>query len=155
MKRFAILLFLLPLATYASEENYFPTTEEVYQNCKEAIVLGENGKWKEFQRTLCASLINGLIHGRSLSTQTFDFLVGDDLEIRKKFKAQLIHSFCFLDQNAHKLHPDLVLAKEFVADIEQNRGDALGNGYMTANGYAILALNLANHDCTHPKSKTE
>ena len=155
MKRFAILLYLLPLATYAAEENYFPTTEEVYQNCKEAIVLGESGKWKEFQKTLCVSLIDGLIYGRRLSTQTFDFSVGDDLEIREKFKAQLIHSFCFLDQNAYKLHPDLVLAKEFVADIEQVRGSTSSNGYMTADGYAILALNLANRDCTNSKSKAE
>jgi hypothetical protein len=104
---YTIAFVLLPISSYAEDKNhqFHPTVQEVYDDCKAALVFADEDKIEDFLATKCAARIDGLISGITFQLLSNAAAMTDDMddydEHEKKFIAKLGNEhkkrFCTLE----------------------------------------------------------
>jgi hypothetical protein len=121
MKRFIALLTLIvpTIALGANRFDYYPTTREIYENCKDAVELAEAGDIQGFYKSSCAIRIEGISSGiRYAIFESLPYATdAQDPNAQPKLPSSYVQRFCFL-KKFDKNYPELDLAKRFVQSVE-------------------------------------
>lgn len=148
----AVFQAALPIPALAYDKSIYPTTEEVYSDCKESISLVNQGNLNVFLRSGCASRIQGIIAGFRIGTQAMDISDPADPEgvyIRKLIEKQASR-ICVapIESNNDSQPLELLLAKEYVSFIDNYKGDIPLETYMHQRG-TFQITDLLQSKCKH------
>lgn len=133
MRLLVVIFLMFPLCANAHDKTLYPTTLDIYEDCKEAIKIGDDGDLKRFLRTSCAARIQGI--ESMLFAMTIGVLPTDPPPSPTSrdgailgFLKDRIGNLCLFN-HFHKSRfkdelPELHIAKEYVNFVENHKNDA-------------------------------
>lgn len=147
--RFLLILaaLMLPCSAYAAlrATEFYPTQEEVYENCKTAIHEADRGNLEGFYESACATRI---LTSFATMYNALHYISAEPMTDNEKQEVELIKKmqsrFCNLDEFVKKDYWELELAKSYVATIDKlERTPQFEKKFQQKDFFNNLAIMLA------------
>ncbi len=155
--RFLLCLFLALQSPYAIAgeypyEEFLPTVEETYNDCKNAIILADKGDMENYYKSDCSIMARTIFSSVILATWVTPSTSKNSTEKERLIahtQGQLIDDiiskrFCFLKTINQKESQDLQIAKRFVEVIDKYRNNSQfnfsKNGMLSRTPFAMVSI---------------